>query len=241
MRADESGPMETPSATDPHGAGLGETELAVRRAYERVARAGDAIFDAGEAADALFVVQAGEVGLLDPDGGEPPRLLARLGPGDPIGEADALLGRVRGARAVAMTDARLLRLDRATVHEMVLERPDIALRLLQRLAERVAGLEHRLHVLGMDDLMRPVARGLLRVAEPQGDAARAALTLRTLAELAGLSLRETHRGLQELFDRKLVRLVDDALVVPDRTALSAFLEAGVAADPNESTSVAARA
>jgi hypothetical protein len=55
--------------------------------------------------------------------------------------------------------------------------------------------------------------------------------LRSLAEAAGLSLRETHRGLQELFDRKLVRLVDDALVVADRAALAACLE-----DPDENES-----
>ncbi|RIL05877.1 MAG: hypothetical protein DCC71_08725 [Proteobacteria bacterium] len=221
------------------GGDLGETALAVRRAYERVARAGEAIFEPGEPGDALFVIQAGEVGLLAPGRGDDPRLVARLGPGDPVGEADALLGRVRAARAVAMTDARLLRLDPSTVREMCLERPDIAVRLMRRLAERVGGLEQRLLALGMNDLVRPVARGLLRVAQPQGDGARAALTLRSLAELAGLSLRETHRGLQELFDRKLVRLVDDALVVPDRAALAAFLADG-AADPNDATGTAAR-
>jgi hypothetical protein len=58
------------------------------------------------------------------------------------------------------------------------------------------------------------------------------LTLRTLAQAAGLSLRETHRGLQELLERKLVRLVEDALVVPDRGALTACLEEP---DENEAT------
>jgi CRP-like cAMP-binding protein len=202
----------------------GDTAVGARLAFEHLARAGDAIFEAGEAADEVFVVQAGEVTLLEPGRGGDARLVARLGPGDSLGEADALLGRPRVARAVAATDARLLRLDRATFRAMCLERPDIAVRVMERLAERVAGLEQRLLALGMHDLVRPVARALLRASQAEGDGARATIALRGLAELSGLSLRETHRGLQELFERKLVRLVDDALVAADRAALVASLE-----------------
>ena len=213
---------------------LGETALGVRRDFERTASVGDVIFEAGEPADAFYVVLAGEVSLLDTSRGGVSRLVARLGPGDSVGETDALLGRVRGARAVAATDARLLRLDRATFRSMCLERPDIAVQVMERLALRAADLERRLAALGMNDLVRPIARGLLRCAATVEGAggqlgSRATTSLRGLAEAAGLSLRETHRGLQELFDRKLVRLVDDALVVPDRAAL----EAGFA-DDNES-------
>jgi len=196
---------------------------------------GDVIFEAGEPADAFYVVLAGEVTLLDTSRGGVSRLVARLGPGDSIGETDALLGRVRGARAVAATDARLLRLDRATFRSMCLERPDISVQVMERLALRAADLERRLAALGMNDLVRPIARSLLRCAasldsEAGKAGARATTSLRGLAEASGLSLRETHRGLQELFDRKLVRLVDDALVVPDRGALEAGLDDDHAAE-----------
>ena len=208
---------------------LGETALGVRRDFERVAQAGESIFESGEPADAFYVLLAGEVLLLDTSRGGVSRLLARLGPGDSVGKTDSLLGRARGARAVAATDARLLRLDRATFRSMCLERPDIAVQVMERLAQRAADLERRLAALGMNDLVRPVARGLLCCsATAAGGLAesRATTSLRGLAEAAGLSLRETHRGLQELFDRKLVRLVDDALLVPDRGALEACLQDG---------------
>ena len=208
---------------------LGETALGVRRDFERVAQAGESIFESGEPADAFYVLLAGEVLLLDTSRGGVSRLLARLGPGDSVGETDSLLGRARGARAVAATDARLLRLDRATFRSMCLERPDIAVQVMERLAQRAADLERRLAALGMNDLVRPVARGLLCCAATAAGGlaeSRATTSLRGLAEAAGLSLRETHRGLQELFDRKLVRLVDDALLVPDRGALEACLQDG---------------
>jgi CRP-like cAMP-binding protein len=215
---------------------LGETALGVRRDFERVAQAGESIFESGEPADAFYVLLAGEVLLLDTSRGGVSRLVARLGPGDSVGETDSLLGRARGARAVAATDARLLRLDRATFRSMCLDRPDIAVQVMERLAQRAADLERRLAALGMNDLVRPVARGLLccTVSEGGPAASRATTSLRGLAEAAGLSLRETHRGLQELFDRKLVRLVDDALRIPDRGALEACLQDGSESDATNS-------
>jgi CRP-like cAMP-binding protein len=213
---------------------LSDTAFGVRRSFEYVARAGEVLFEPGQMAESFFVVQAGEITLVEDAGEATPRLVGRYGPGDSLGEADALLGRKHSARAVAATDARLLRLDRDTFRSMCLARPDIAVRVMEQLAQRVASLEQRLGVLGMRDLVRPVARALLRAARPEGEGARAELTLRALAELGGLSLRETHRGLQELFERKLVRLVDDALVVADRGALVGCLD-----DPDENESTGA--
>ena len=61
-------------------------------------------------------------------------------------------------------------------------------------------------------------------AAREGGGFRAATTLNRLAEQAGLSMLEAHRALHQLFDRKLLQLVDDTLVVPDLEALSACLE-----------------
>jgi CRP/FNR family transcriptional regulator len=216
--------VSPPSAADASAPAGDTTGLRVRRAYVRGLAAGQVLFEIGEPGDALYVVQAGELALLEPGPADAARLVARLGPGDPIGETDALLGRPRTLRAVAVTDARLLQLDRVTFREMCLDRPEIGLRIVERLARRAADLERRLSVLGMNDLVRPVAHCLLRQGEPAGEGVRLATNLRGLAEAAGLSLREAQRGLQELFERKLVRLVDDALVVPEPGALRACLE-----------------
>lgn len=201
------------------------TQSGVRRAFLRTVQAGQVLFEIGDPGEPLFVVQAGEVALLEPGPGGAPRLLARLGPGDPVGETDAVLGRARTVRAVAATDGRLLQLDRETFREMCLARPEIALRIVERLAQRTADLEQRLGALGMNDLVRPVARSLARHLPSGGTGeVRLSLTLRAIAECAGLSLRDAHRGLSELFDRKLVRLVEDALIVSDPRELLASLE-----------------
>ena len=79
--------------------------------------------------------------------------------------------------------------------------------------------ERRLAMLGVDDLLRPVVRALVRSAQPAGENGgsgfRISGTLRSLAEHAGLSMLEAHRALHQLFDRKLLHLAEDRLEVLD--------------------------
>ena len=202
-----------------------DTGLTVRSAYERQFAAGDVIFDEGQAGEALFVIQAGTIELVR-GGGDGIRTIARHGPGEFFGEIAVLLGRPRTSRAVAATDARLLQLDRATFEAMCLDRPEIALRVIQRLAGRAIELEQRLSALGVDDLLRPVVRVLMRGGRPGEKGTRVETTLRKLANEAGLRMNEAHRALNQLLDQKLVRLIDDVIEVHDLDALAAALDPG---------------
>ncbi len=204
-----------------------DTGFAIRRSFERVFSAGQVVFEEGEIGDALYVIQSGSVELTR-SGPAGPRLVARLGPGEFFGEMGVVLGRPRSVRAMAVCDARLLELDGQTFEAMCVERPEIMIRVIQRLAARVIDLEQRLSALGVDDLLRPVVRVLVRRACPAASGEKGAstieTTLRQLAEDAGLTLLQAHRALSQLLDRKLVRLVDDVLVVSDMEALSASLD-----------------
>jgi CRP/FNR family transcriptional regulator len=200
-----------------------DTQLRVRRAFERSFEAGQTVFDEGDSGEVLYVIQSGMIELIrsGPDG---PRLVARLAPGEFFGEMGVLLGQPRSVRAVAASPSRLIELDPSTFEEMCVAQPEIAIRVIQRLAARVIDLEQRLAALGVDDLLRPVVRVLVRRADHQAGAGRLATTLRRLAGEAGLSLLEAHRALSQLMERRLVRLVDDVLVIPDLEALSGCLD-----------------
>jgi CRP-like cAMP-binding protein len=204
---------------------LDDTGFAVRSAYERHFAAGDVIYDAGQPGESLYVLQSGHVELTRADA-EGARVVARYGPGEFFGEIAVLLGRPRTTRAVAVSDARVLQLDRATFEAMCVDRPEIALRVIQRLAERAIELEQRLAALGVDDLLRPIVRVLLRHAGSGEKGARIETSLRKLANEAGLRMNDAHRALNQLFDQKLVRLVEDALEVRDLDALAAALDPG---------------
>lgn len=201
-----------------------DTQFRVRQTYERLFPTGQIIFEEGDSGEVLFIVQSGEVELsrMGPSGR---RVVARLGAGDFFGEMSVVVGETRTARALACTDCRLLELDGETLEAMCVERPEIAIRIIQRLTTRLIESERRLSALGIDDLLRPIVRALVKAAEPHADGTCVSSSLRVLASEAGLSMLEAHRALHQLLDRKLVRLVDDQLVTPDLDTLSSCLDA----------------
>ena len=103
--------------------------------------------------------------------------------------------------------------------------PEVALRIIRRLTDRLVESERRLAALGVDDLLRPVIRALVRLGTPESEGLRIPAKLRGLAKESGLTMLEAHRALHQLLNQKLVQLVDDVLVAPDVDRLSACLDA----------------
>jgi len=202
-----------------------DTAFRVRQYYQRSLAPGETIYDEGEHGEHFYVVQSGEVELVRM-AEDKERVVARLGPGDFFGELSAVMGERRTSKAVAVNTTRLIALDRETLESMCLDEPVIAMRLIRSLVARLIEAERRLAALGVDDLMQPVVNSLLRFGETEeGGGLRVAARLAELAEAAGLSMRDAHRALHQLFDRKLLLLEDDVLHVPDHEALSRFLDA----------------
>lgn len=207
------------------GATNGETTaIRIQSRHRLEIEPGECVFDEGDPGDKFYVIQSGEIELTR-ESAEKRRVVARLGPGDFFGELGVVLGKPCTSRAVAVRPTRLLELDGATLESMCLEQPAIAIRLLRVVVARLIEAERRLAALGVDDLLRPVVRGLVRRAESDTDGGiRIPTTLRQLSEDAGLSMFETHRALDQLIDRKLVRLMDDCLYTSDLDSLAACLD-----------------
>jgi CRP-like cAMP-binding protein len=194
--------------------------------YQRELGPGECLFAQGADAEQLFVVQEGLVELVrdEPSGR---RVIARLGAGDFFGE-EALQDRasLRQHAATAIKPTRVLEIDAGTLEAMCVEQPEIAIRMIRGLVSRLAESERRLDAIGSGDLVRQLARVLIRNAVPApGRGVRIALNLRQIADQAGLSMLDAHRALHLLIDRKAVDLTDDVLVAPDLDTLSAALEA----------------
>jgi CRP/FNR family cyclic AMP-dependent transcriptional regulator len=153
------------------------------------------------------------------------RVVAKLGPGEFFGEMSVVLGEPRTARALSVGPSELLELDGATLESMCIEQPEIAIRLIQRLALRLIAAERRLAALGLDELVAPLIRYLVGEADVRDceDELHLASSLRGLAAGAQLSLHETYQALHQLMDQKLVRVSGDEIVVPDCAALGSAL------------------
>ena len=202
------------------------TQIEVQRTYERTFARADVIFDQGDPGDVLFVIQSGEV-ELSRTGLSGRQIVGRLGPGEFFGEMSVVVGECRTARAVAVAATSLLELDAETLEAMCIERPEIAIRIIRRLTDRLIDAERRLSALGVDDLLRPMVRIMLRRAKPlDGDAGvRVPGKLRDLAVESGLSMLEAHRAIHQLLDQKLIQLTNNELYVSDLESLSGCLDA----------------
>ena len=95
------------------------------------------MFEKGEEADALFVVLAGSVEIVDvADGREV--AIAQVGPGEFFGEHSLLLERTHSKRAVAREDAELMVLAKERFRDLLAERPDLEERIRRTIDERLA-------------------------------------------------------------------------------------------------------
>jgi CRP/FNR family cyclic AMP-dependent transcriptional regulator len=96
-------------------------------------RAGDAVVEEGEAGVGFFVVRSGTASVTLAD-----RKVAELSPGSYFGEVALLADSKRTATIVADTDLSCLGMTAWDFKPMVRSHPEIALKLLERLAKQIA-------------------------------------------------------------------------------------------------------
>ena len=109
-----------------------DLEAVARTAGERAVPAGEALMRQGDAAQELVAIVAG-VAAVERNGYALPRRRA----GDFVGELALLTGRPRSATVTALTDLRVLVVERRQFERLLREAPSIANRLLIALAQRL--------------------------------------------------------------------------------------------------------
>ena len=101
--------------------------------------AGQVLFDAGSAADGLYIVAAGRLGVQDAGGGP---WLAHIGRGEVIGESGWLLCETRSARILALRDSELLWINGAMLDPIAAQSATFSLAIARLCAQRLRR-EHR--------------------------------------------------------------------------------------------------
>lgn len=97
--------------------------------------AGSTILREGEAATALFIIEAGKVEIERSDA--PGIVLAERGPGEFFGEMSILQEQAHSANVVARTAVRALRIDAVAFHGVLRENVEIAMHMMRQLVLRV--------------------------------------------------------------------------------------------------------
>jgi len=103
-------------------------------------KAGETIFRQGERGTLMFLLQGGEVEVLQELGGSATQI-AVLQRSDFFGEMSLLEGEPRSHTLRALTDSKLVQIDRRTFSHMLSRNPDIAVRMVRKLSARLASTE----------------------------------------------------------------------------------------------------
>ncbi|MBI4622153.1 MAG: cyclic nucleotide-binding domain-containing protein [Verrucomicrobia bacterium] len=112
-------------------------------APDRLFRAGDVIFSAGDPGDGFYVVESGQVQISAVVGNNESRVLASIGPGDFFGEMAVLDDAPRSATARAEIDTKAFFLGRDQLLGLLERRPQLALDLIREFSARMRALNNK--------------------------------------------------------------------------------------------------
>jgi CRP/FNR family transcriptional regulator, cyclic AMP receptor protein len=186
---------------------------------------GDRLFAEGDAGDRLYIIMTGKIKLTRaaPDGRE--NLLSVHGPGEMFGELSLFDPVPRTSSATAVTDAELAGLAHDDVRKWLATRPEVAMHLLQALAQRLRRINDVKADLVFTDVPGRVAKALLDLAErfgvqnSEGIQVNHDLTQEELAQLVGASRETVNKALADFAARGWIQLAAKSVLVTDADRL----------------------
>ncbi|MCL2012051.1 MAG: Crp/Fnr family transcriptional regulator [Cystobacterineae bacterium] len=198
--------------------------------FQRIGKevpAGTVLFREGETGKEMFVIQAGQVSISKRIR-DIEKILAVLGPGDFFGEMALISNKVRNASAVADKDSRLLVIDLRTFEMMIRSSTEIAVRVIRKLAERLADADAQIESLLLADPPSRIVHCMLQACQLRGVPVAGGIEVPlALKELPGqLGVGEAALGywVYRLECMGLIIVGPDKLIVPEPARLGEFLQ-----------------
>ncbi len=186
---------------------------------------GERLFAEGDGGDKLYIILEGKIKLTKaaPDGRE--NLLSVHGPGEMFGELSLFDPIPRTSSATAVTSARLAGLAHDDLRTWLSTRPEVAMHLLQALAQRLRRINDVKADLVFTDVPGRVAKALLDLADrfgvmtPEGVQVNHDLTQEELAQLVGASRETVNKALADFTARGWIQLAAKSVLVTDTDRL----------------------
>ena len=200
-------------------------QVAIPRRFER----GEVIFREGDSGDTCYVVRAGRVGIQREHMDGRTLTLAELRPGAIFGEL-AMFGReTRSATAEALEPTALLAILSVDVQRVIRSSPEIALKMLGAMADRLRRANERLLQQSFQTVAGRVASALLTqtIARQADGAPESDVLIRAtqaeIAQLAGTSRESASRFLATLEREGVVTLGRGKVTVHEPGRLRNFI------------------
>ena len=192
------------------------------RRYER----GKVIAHPDDPPDTIYLVKEGRVKLCRYSAGGRVQILALLGRGNIFGER-ALVGAPEAVHCEAFEDTLICVLRRRDFEELIRSKPEMAMRVMKVLAERLKQAEETIESLAFQDVPERLATLLARLVEAYGEphdgGRRLALrfTHQDLASMIGATRETVTNVLNRFRDDGLITVEDRHIVIRDISRLEA--------------------
>jgi len=204
---------------------MGTVEKLFER-YGRTVPAGTVIFREYDPGGEMYIIQSGKVkvtrkiGLID-------KTLSVLRKGDFFGEMSILNEKPRSATVVAEESCELLAIDRKTFEAMVKGNPEIALRIIKKLAARLQEADNQIEALLIKDNTGKVASYLLRLASSartDEDGVALDVDIRDIAGAIGITEDLASSVISKLAKAHMLTTVSGRITVTDIEQLGRFVK-----------------
>jgi len=138
-----------------------EKENVMNASTHKSYKKGEIIFTAGDSFDNLFVVNKGIVKISKISVLGKEQILRILKPGDFMGELSLFSKTILNNNAESLEDSEICIIKGAKIKELLLRKPEIALKFLQKYTERIEESEELIEQIGLRDVEQRIANYLL--------------------------------------------------------------------------------
>ena len=186
--------------------------------------AGEAIYLKGSPGHGMMAVLSGEVRISAPSAEGKEIVLSIVRPGEVFGELALLDGKDRNADCVALTPCELASLERRDILPLLKQQPEICLKLLEMLCEKLRRTTLQVEDLLFLQLPTRLAKTLLRVAgrrvSPTGEVGlHVRLSQRELGSMIGGTRESVNKCLAEWQRQGIIRMANGVIVIVDAEGL----------------------
>lgn len=186
-------------------------------------RKGKVFYRPEETGEVLFILKTGQVQIyrISPEGKK--LVITTLDPGSLFGEMALLGQQMHNTFAEAMSDCTICVLNRADLERLVLQRPQVALRMLEITGRRLRDAEGRLEDLAFKGIPARLSSLLLRLAGENGDEVYGQ-THQDLAEMVGTYRETATQVLNDLKSRGMIEIGRKRIRILDREGMQELAE-----------------
>lgn len=191
---------------------------------------GDVIFTEGNVANTLYFVNEGNIKLYKytKDGKE--QILHVLTEGEFFGELDLIKPSKYGFNSKAIVNSKICTLTKDEMKDIIMRKPEIGIKVLETMGERVAKVENLVQNLATNDVDSRLAYLLIDLMKNYGKpiekniSIKLPLSREDMASFIGVTRETISRKLKKFEDEKLIKIVGTKnLIILDEGGLKDYI------------------